>query len=129
MRRPIGPGVLNMAGTWAPFTPAHSAAGSSAWRPSVASAAIATSIRTVRRRHRPRDLQSRIATRRGNNNRGGREKPGHDSGKQGSDPRGGTHVGKNDLRRTGADNGADDPAPRGKCGALLAVVLAVFQPG
>jgi len=47
MRHAIGHGVPNMAGTWALLTHARSVVGSSAWRPSAASAAIATPIRTL----------------------------------------------------------------------------------
>jgi hypothetical protein len=35
---------------------------------------------------------------------------------------------KNDPSHTGICNRNDHPAPRSKCGALLAVVLPVFQP-
>src|SRR5258708_40035831 len=41
-------------------------------------------------------------------------------------PRGGYYVGKDDLRHAGTSYRDDEPAPHGKCGALLAVVFTIW---
>src|SRR6266436_8179740 len=43
------------------------------------------------------------------------------------DPRGGHYVGKNDLRHAGIGYRDDEPAPHGKCGALLALVFPIWR--
>src|SRR5258706_16200536 len=42
-------------------------------------------------------------------------------------PRGGHYVGKNDLCDTGISYRDDEPAPHGKCGALLALVFPIWR--